>query len=117
MLCSRGGNLINLLSNVNGVFEKKIMNILLKKLKSPRKIYSWGLETSDLHNLIRLKTNWEAFEEILFSFQRKTKPEAKYIVFKHPKINNLISKFPKFFHNKKLSLMILIRLKSYFFIK
>lgn len=112
-ICSvpEGGNLANLLINHLNDFNKKRYYFYLKSFADPKsKLFSWKLSQENLIGLEDCKTNWDAFCHILSCYKSKHKPNSRVVIFKHPKINLYLSNFSiKFFEEKKINLIILIR--------
>lgn len=111
-VCSvpEGGNIVNLLDNINNEFTKELYNQILEKCQNPNdKMYAWRLFPEDLQRLKKCKVNWEAFKIILEAYRDKFNPKAKFIVFKHPKINKVIASLDVQFVNNNIYIITLIR--------
>jgi hypothetical protein len=112
-VCSvpEGGDIVKLLEDVNATFTKDWHDKILNKCQDPNdKLYAWNLDHKDLKGLSECRVNWEAFEKVLKAYKEKFKQNAKFIVFKHPKINTIISNLStKFIVDKGIYIITLIR--------
>ena len=108
---SEGGGIVKLLDNPEANFTESSFNSILRKISNPEdKLFSWNLFIEDLTTLKDCVTNWEAFQNILQVYKNKNKPEANYIIFKHPRINSIIKNFGSDFFNKnEVYLIFLVR--------
>lgn len=103
LVCPEADILIyRLLINSNELFiyNHKQQLQLLSILSNDKKLKYWGLQINDLSGLNTVKTNFDAFAEILKAYQRKIKPNATTIVFKGTKLIDLYDKISRETKNK-----------------
>ncbi len=103
LVCPEADILIyRLLINPNKqfIYDNKQKQQIKSFISNDKKLKYWGLQINDLLGLNTVKTNFDAFAEILFAYQRKVKPNATTIVFKGTKLIDLYEKISREIKNK-----------------
>lgn len=76
-------------------WESNMRSKLKNCFLTDHKLKYWNLQMDEIDNLLKAKTNFDAFYYILLAYQRKVKPYATKIVFKAERLIHIYQSFPK----------------------